>query len=276
MGLKIIALVIVLIVGVFATNAQDYEYDDRERNFELRERQRPSEYTKAYLVGNLNVAIPIGNYGSKSLIQFANFEPISFAQTGIDLNLNAGRFFLKWLGITTSIGYIRNNVDLSEVELAVKWFFASQIPPLLFENYSNKGFHHVYGTVGPVISYQTSKLAIDLRSQIGISYGIDAEESFEYGDGVATVFVMRDKGGFVGIMVQEGLSFRVSTGAATTLSLNIDYKYAKYKTEDTFEHHSSPNTITQTFPSNGYGLLGQDLLSKMHVISIGLGFGLAF
>lgn len=275
--MNIPALVFFVLVVACPAIAQDYEYEqhgNRQRDFERREFKRPSPDYMGFLVFNLNAAIPLGDYGSKDLTKYLDDRPIGFATTGLDINLNVGRYFLKWLGINATAGYIKNAVEMDEIVTGFQWFYLSN--GFSFENYSNKGYHQVYGTIGPVLSARTPRFAFEFSSQVGVAYAIDTEESVEISDGIGTVYITRDAGKFPGIAVQEGVVLRANVTSAVTFSMNLGYKYAKFKIKETSEHYASPNTPTQSYASNGRGLLGQDLLGRMHVLTVGMGLGLLF
>lgn len=256
-----ILLVFSLTISSSALKSQDYDYDNLFHNHKSspdEKKERNLKDYESFVLLNLGVAVPVGEYGSTNPLD----DNPSFAKTGIDLHLSAGFPIFNFFYSSTSIGYIKNSAKMDELTSLYRQVFNFNGFNLLEFGY--KGYNQFYLTSGFLVTGRLDIVSFDFRVQLGASVGIDTEQNFLYSDGTNGYNAISEKASDVSFMPSLGTSARIKMKENLLLSVNFDYRHAKYNFTDV------QTTI------NGIPVGSDNYTVKMNIISAGVGIGLRF
>lgn len=207
-----------------------------------------------FLLANVNVALPFGDYGSQD---FFNSDA-GFARSGFHAQLNVGRIFQKIVGVTGSVGIIRHPVNLDRIETILSAVQQSRINDLQY-----KGYYHYYVDAGLLLSFEVSRSTeFDIRLMAGVSYGIDSELSFKYATSTAVNKAEIGRADDIALLLNPGVTFRMQVREKLVVSANVDYMFASYSFQN----------IPQRLNGTQIGAVDYDIV--MHNLSFGLGLGI--
>ena len=207
-----------------------------------------------FILGNLNVALPFGDYGSQDF-----FNPNAlYARAGWHAQLNVGRIFKRFIGVTGSVGIIRHPANLNRIEDILSVQVQSQL-----SDFQYRGFYHYYVDGGLLVSFEASPIIeVDLRAMAGVTYGVDADLSFKFSTPTAINKAEIDKATDVGLLLNPGFTVRMRVKDRLVISGNCDYMWARY----------SFNDVAQKINGTQVGAASYEVV--MHNLSFGLGLGI--
>jgi len=243
--------------------SQNYNYErlfekNKTSGVQKEDRKRNTGEYDPYILLSLNAAIPLGDYGSSNLMD----ETPAFAKAGFDVHLNAAFPLCNFIYSTTTFGFIKNKPRLDDLTSLYNKLFSFNGYNLL--DYEYNGYSHIFLASGFLITGRVDFISFDLRTQLGASLGIDGEQNFHFTDGTYHYYAVSEKATSISFLVSAGSSIRVKLNESFLLSVNCDYRHAKY-------HFNDVKTTV-----NGFSSGSDDYELKMDVISFGGGIGFTF
>lgn len=204
---------------------------------------------------NVGAAVPLSDYGSQSLFN----QNAAYARPGVNIYVNTGKLFNRFIGVIGTVGYIRHPAHKENILTLIK---AGQYPASV-TNFQYKGFHHLYVAGGMVLHIPaSSSVGIDIRVEAGYGYGIDKELSYVVTDLTGSYQVKFATGRDVAFLVNPGVTFKMFSNNIFTISTTVDYMYAgyKYRNVDVSINNTPVDQIDYDLP--------------MHNLSVGIGIGI--
>lgn len=216
-----------------------------------------------YMLGNIGAAVPLGNYGSQSYFNINS----GFAKPGFNGQINVGKLFSRYFGITASAGVLQNNINTAAYEelLSLAFTYSTNPPQLLVaSNLQYRGYFHWYTTAGLLVTLAVREnLAVDFRAQGGISYGVDSKMDFVVSDQAGnSINIIVNQARSPALLLNPGINIRMIATKRLLLAINLDYFMAA--------HNYSGRTLS------GAGVTGQfaDYDVTMHNFVAGFGLGI--
>lgn len=250
---------VILLLGFSGAFAQNDDYQEGNDSLYLRSSKWQRTGFKDYngfLKINVGPSIPAGDYGDDNIF----FNPdAELANTGVDLNVNLGRHFNQYVGISTTFGYFKNPVDRQTIANAL-----SIGAPGPISDFKYKGYQSAFLSTGLFVRVPVENLSFDLKLEGGIAYGVDTEASFTVNDTFSKFDVVIEKAGDVSYIFTTGIALNYMVKDYIFLSLNLDYRSTLYN-----------YTNVQTF-INGIPAGADSYSLNVRVISVDIGIGFAF
>lgn len=213
---------------------------------------------RSFILLNVGVAVPLGSYGSNSIFDI----DAGYAQAGLNLNVNYGYLFNRFVGVTATGGFITQNIGLDELVDAINRYSINQIT---IRNYEYAGMRYAFGTAGLLLSVPaTTKFSIDLKLQAGLAYGIDKGLSWQIQDATGIYEQKFDKATSITFLPNIGLNLRYLVTDQLTVNLFSDFVMANFMFKDVTMYEN--NVPVEVF----------DYPLDMRNLNVGLGIGWRF
>ena len=205
------------------------------------------------ITANIGAALPLGMYSSVDISD----NDSRFAAPGFDAHINLGIIFKRYVGLTASVGILQHRANIDQFSRRLNLIN----PGLLVTDMEYKGFKHIYGTGGLLLSFPLKKtISIDLRLQAGFVYGIDETKTILITDGTGIALVEVTRGLDASFMFNPGFSVRILPMPKLLLMASIDHMLARYTFRDVRQ------TINGGSPT--------DLEYRVNMLNISLSFGI--
>lgn len=206
-----------------------------------------------YITANFGAALPFGKYSSVDISD----NDSRFAAPGFDAHLNLGIIFKKYIGLTASVGILQHRANIDQFSRRLNLIN----PGLVVTDMEYKGFKHIYGTAGLLLSFPLKRsISIDLRIQAGFVYGIDEAKTILVTDGTGVALVEVSRGLDGSFLFNPGITVKVLPVKRLLLMASIEHMFGRY----TFRN------VRQTI--NGGN--PTDLEYKVNMLNISLSFGI--
>lgn len=211
-----------------------------------------------FLLLNAGFAAPTGVFASNDVFN----EEAVYAKPGINIHVNVGRTFNRFVGITATAGFITQNVRMNEI---VDNYNRFGPPNSFIVDYDYPGMRFAYVAGGLLVSVPaTDRFAIDLKVQAGFALGIDRELTLQITDSINTSLLKYGKASDIAFMPNLGLNFRLLVTDKFTMNFFTDFIAAKFDYSNV------------TVFANGLPLGVYDYTLKMRNVNVGIGAGLSF
>lgn len=206
-----------------------------------------------YITANIGAALPLGKYSAVDISD----NNSRYAAPGFDARLNLGIIFKKIVGLTASAGILQHRANIDQFSRRLNLIN----PGLVVTDMKYKGFKHIYGTAGLLLSFPLKpSISIDLRIQAGFVYGIDESKTILITDGTGIALVEVQRGLDASFLFNPGFSVRVLPMPRLLLMASLDHMLSKY----TFRN------VKQTIN----GVNPTELEYKVNMLNISLSFGI--
>ena len=206
-----------------------------------------------YITANIGAALPLGKYSSVDIFD----NDAKYAAPGYDVRLNLGIVFKRIVGLTASVGAISHRANIDQYSRRLNLIN----PGLTVVDMEYKGFKHIYGTGGLLLSFPIRpSISFDLRIQAGFVYGIETPKAVLITDGTGVALVEVSRGLDASFIFNPGISIRVLPTRRLLLTASIDQMLANYHFRDLKQYMNGGNPI--------------DLEYKVKMLNISLSFGI--
>ncbi len=221
-----------------------------------RNNDRPTK--QLFLLLNAGLASPLGIFGSTNVLE----EDAVYAKTGINLSLNVGRTFNRYVGLTATGGLI---VQTNKMAQIVDNYNRYGPPGSYILAYDYPGMRFYYLAGGLLVTVPaTNRFSIDVKLQGGIALGVDRELTLQIDNGLGTVIEKYGKASDVAFLPDLGLNFRLLVTDNFTMNFFTDFVMANFKFKDV------------TYYENGIPLATYDYDLPMRNLNVGIGAGWSF
>lgn len=258
MPFRLLSLNLFLALLPFTLWAQNPDYQDDKDFGPPRSNRFADNRENGMLLLSVGPAIPLGDFADDS---FTNNDA-GFASTGFDIHVSFGRNWLPYLGMQTNIGFTKTYVKEDRVLDLYRIAYSGQGYDVTELNYS--GLSQVYFNSGLRVTVPLQPIRIDLRMQIGLTFGIDNELTATLEDGSGSYQLLFERAVDFNWAPQLGLTFRVPLGDNLVASLSTDYRYAYFEYTDVGVYFAN------TFQGS------ESYAQATHVLTVDLGVGWAF
>ncbi len=222
------------------------------RNTRQYDNDRPS-----FIIINLGIAAPAGAYGSANILE----DDAGYATPGLDLHINYGRTFNRFIGITATAGYLVQNIRIAEIVDNINRYSLNTI---VYE-YDYPGMRYLYAAGGLLVTIPaTPSFNIDLKLQGGIAFGKDNELVWKVEDPTGIYIEKYGSATDIAFLPDIGLNFRLLVTEGFTINFFTDFVMAN------FEFSNVP------VYRNGVPIGSYNYPLKMRNVNVGIGAGYRF
>lgn len=220
------------------------------------------QYSKAdkqlFLLLNVGLASPAGVFASNNILE----EEAVYAKPGLNLHVNVGRTFNRFLGITATGGFITQNTRMDEI---VDNFNRFGPPGEFILDYDYPGMRFVYAAGGLLVTIPaTERFSVDLKLQGGFALGIDRELTLQREVLSVVMLEKYGKASDIAFLPDIGLNFRMLVNDNFTMNFFTDFVMANFNYTDV------------TYFENGVAVGTFDYELPMRNINVGIGAGWSF
>lgn len=214
-----------------------------------------------WMAVSVGVSLPNNEFGS-----VLEKDPAGYAKTGICIDLDAAIYLTRKLGLSATVGAYQNKV--------LKQYYLNNIyksvPFLLTDrNFDADKWINAYAALGPIITLEENKIALDLRFLGGMMYTklpeIKYEGSFPSSpSNIETLNIYRTSdNNFSAVFIFSGaLNYSLSKTYKTKMYIKAQYIGASPKLSS-----------TKTIQSQDYEIVShQNQKQPVGVFNIGIGF----
>ncbi len=217
-----------------------------------------SDDKQLFLLLNVGLATPAGIFASNNILE----DEAVYAKTGLNISVNVGRTFNRFLGITATGGFISQNTRMEEI---VDNYNRFGPPGTFILDYDYSGMRFAYAAGGLLVTLPaTDKFSIDIKLQGGVALGIDRELTLKVEELSVIRLEKYGKASGIAFLPDLGVNLRLLVTDNFTMNFFTDFVMANFKFNDV------------TYFENGVALGTYDYELRMRNINVGIGAGWSF